>query len=124
MAYPPFFSAVIIGLFLLPAAVSNTLSLMGRRVKLLEVPVACAVPWCHQPFIIVDSKYGGLVLYLWTMSFSCILGDSPNFLLSPTYKVMSIFSPKSVSLVAGIDLLYLCISCHKETKIAVCTMCF
>ena len=122
MAYPPFFSAVVIGLFLLPDAIS-TVRLMERRMKLLEVPVACAIPWCCQPFILVDSKYRGLVPYLWTAIFSYILGDSPNFLLFPTYKVISIFSPKSLSLMAGIDVLYLCISCHKEKKLAVYTMC-
>lgn len=125
MAYPPFFSAVVIGLFPLPDAVStvrNTLRRVERRVNLLEVPMACAIPQCCQPFALIDSKYGGLVPYLWTTGFLYILGDSPNFLLFPAYKVIGIFSPKSLSLMAGIDL-YLHISCHKETETAGYTMC-
>lgn len=95
---------------------------MERRVKLLEVPMARAIPQFCQPLVLVDSKYGGLVPYLWTTSFLYILGDSPNFLLFPTYKVISILSSKSLSLVAGIDL-YLYIGCCKETKTAGYTMC-
>jgi len=64
MTYTPFFSAVVTDLFLLPgvvSTVSNRLRLMGRRVKLLEVPLACVIPWCCQPFLLVDSKYVGLI---------------------------------------------------------------
>lgn len=112
---------MVIGCHLLPDGIStgsNTLRLMERRVKLLEVRGACAIPWCCQPFSLVNSKYRGLVPYLWTTIFSYILVDSPNFLLFPTYRVISVFSTKSLSLMAGIDLWYLCISCHKETKTA------
>lgn len=114
----PFFSAVITDCHLPDAVgtVSNTLRPMERQ----AAAGRCGL--CHSMVLPALHSCGGLVPYHWTTIFSYILDDFPNFYLFPTYKFISTFILKSLLLMAGIDLLYLCTSCQKETKPAVYIM--